>query len=382
MQTPRKLSLHFPVTGAENIFQKTQSQKLSYFNYFYFTSYQQLTAHLRKTQKTWFGIDPSFATLKPERKAQCERPSQLGFSLFQRSFVPMSNRAERRAAARLALKAAAVQANPAVMTATTAAAGSGFTPNVDFSEPEQSQKRPVSDAQFAANRANAQKSTGPTSTEGKARSSMNAVKTGLTGQTVLLPTDDAIAYQAHLDRHFHRYSPVDDQEHTLVQFIADSEWRLLRIAPLEASIYAIGRLENPDLFPDEKDPVAREALIRGKLFLLYRRELNNLALQERRLRNQQTTDLAKLDALQKERKEKEKTAATERRRSMNQACMALRNARANDLAFNPADFGFEFSIEEIDHFNAVAHTHKQISGSLPDVEKVLAAFHNLKKEAA
>ncbi len=292
----------------------------------------------------------------------------------------MSNRAERRAAARLALKAAAVQANPAAMTATAAAAaGSGFTPNVDFSEPQHSQPRPVSDAQFAANRANAQKSCGPVSTEGKARSSMNAVKTGLTGQTVLLPTDDAIAYQAHLDRHFHRYSPVDDQEHTLVQFIADSEWRLLRIAPLEASIYAIGRLENPDLFPDEKDPVAREALIRGKLFLLYRRELNNLALQERRLRNQQTTDLAKLDALQKERKEKEKTAATERRRSMNHACMALQNARANDLAFNPADFGFVFSIEEIDHFNAVAHTHKQISGSLPDVEKVLAAFHNSQK---
>jgi hypothetical protein len=39
---------------------------------------------------------------------------------------------------------------------------------------------------------NAQLSTGPRSAEGKAVS-MNAVKTGLTGRTVLLPSDDAEA---------------------------------------------------------------------------------------------------------------------------------------------------------------------------------------------
>jgi hypothetical protein len=42
----------------------------------------------------------------------------------------------------------------------------------------------VSDARLAANRANAQHSTGPTTPEGKAKSSHNAVKTGLTGRTI------------------------------------------------------------------------------------------------------------------------------------------------------------------------------------------------------
>jgi len=70
-----------------------------------------------------------------------------------------------------------------------------------------------SPARAEANRANAQHSTGPTSAEGKAKSSLNAVKTGLTGQTVLLPTDDALAYQQHLDRHFKSYAPANDAEH-------------------------------------------------------------------------------------------------------------------------------------------------------------------------
>lgn len=47
---------------------------------------------------------------------------------------------------------------------------------------------------LAANRANARLSTGPTSPAGKTKSSLNAVKTGLTGRTVLLPAENAAAY--------------------------------------------------------------------------------------------------------------------------------------------------------------------------------------------
>jgi hypothetical protein len=58
--------------------------------------------------------------------------------------------------------------------------------------------RQVSEIQLTANQENAQLSTGPKSQSGKAISSMNAVKTGLTGRTVLLPSDDVAAYQTHL----------------------------------------------------------------------------------------------------------------------------------------------------------------------------------------
>ena len=67
---------------------------------------------------------------------------------------------------------------------------------------------PISPAQLAANRANAQLSTGPTSLDGKATSCLNAIKTGLTGRTVLLHTDDAADYQRHIAAYQKELSPV------------------------------------------------------------------------------------------------------------------------------------------------------------------------------
>ena len=55
---------------------------------------------------------------------------------------------------------------------------------------------PVSDARLQANRRNAQLSCGPKSAEGKARSRANAVKHGLTGAGVALPSEDAAAVEA------------------------------------------------------------------------------------------------------------------------------------------------------------------------------------------
>jgi len=54
------------------------------------------------------------------------------------------------------------------------------------------------EARRAANQANAQLSTGPKTEEGKRKSSLNAIKTALTGATVLLPSDDVAEYQRHL----------------------------------------------------------------------------------------------------------------------------------------------------------------------------------------
>ena len=76
--------------------------------------------------------------------------------------------------------------------------------------------------QLAANRANAQLSSGPATPEGKAKVSHNALKTGLTGRTVLLPTDDVAAYQAHLERTFQHFAPETDEEKRLTQSLADT----------------------------------------------------------------------------------------------------------------------------------------------------------------
>src|SRR5882724_3972844 len=155
--------------------------------------------------------------------------------------------------------------------------------------------------QLAANRANAQLSTGPTSSEGKAKVSHNALKTGLTGRTILLPSDDVAAYQAQVDRIFRQFTPESDEEKRLTQCLADTLWRLDRIPSLEAGIYAIGRRELATQFTDEEDEAVRKSMIEAQIFLSYRRDLNNLSIQETRLRRQYEKDEADLKRLIAER---------------------------------------------------------------------------------
>src|SRR5882757_2709135 len=65
------------------------------------------------------------------------------------------------------------------------------------------------DALFEANRRNAAKSTGPKTPEGKAASSRNALKHGLTATEVLLPNENRDAYNALLQAWFDHDQPTD-----------------------------------------------------------------------------------------------------------------------------------------------------------------------------
>lgn len=151
--------------------------------------------------------------------------------------------------------------------------------------------------QVEANRQNAQLSTGPTSPEGKAISSKNALKTGLTGKAVLLPSDDAASYEQHVGAFFDELNPQGDRETELVQSIADTKWRLARIPGLEFGIYALGRIQFAEEFAHLPQAEAA-ALVEAKTFLTFQRQLNNLSIQESRLRRQYEKDLAELRRLQ------------------------------------------------------------------------------------
>lgn len=197
-----------------------------------------------------------------------------------------------------------------------------------------------SQAQIAANRANAQLSTGPKSEETKAKSSLNAVKTGLTGATVLLPSDDVVFYERHVASVFAAWKPETDREKVLVQSIADTEWRLLRIPSLESGIYALGRLQYAEKFAGQPETV-RAALLDAYIFQASRRDLTNLSLQESRLRRQREKDLAELEKLTQER-------LARREAQLNAAAHMYERFKENQDPFNPAEFGFEFSFDEIE----------------------------------
>jgi hypothetical protein len=138
--------------------------------------------------------------------------------------------------------------------------------------------------------------------------SMHAVKTGLTGCTVLLPSDDAEAYRQHLAAYENEYKPVGLRECELVQSLADIQWRLQRIPGLEMAIYARGRDEFAEQFEDF-DPAARSARIDLETFMNYQKPLRNLQLQEGRLQRQREKDMAELRELQQERREAEQSQA-------------------------------------------------------------------------
>ncbi len=201
----------------------------------------------------------------------------------------------------------------------------------------------ISEAKLRANRANAQLSTGPKSAETKAKTSLNAVKTGLTGRTVLLPTDDAAEYERHIQAFAAEYAPVGLRESDLVQSIADTWWRLKRIPCLESALLAQGYLEFAESF-DEYDPSVRPSLVQAQAFLKYEKQLRNLQLQEARLFRRYEKDRAELRQLQQARHSREAEA-------LENAAALYEAAKQKNQPFNPADCGFDFSIAEIEqHF--------------------------------
>jgi hypothetical protein len=199
--------------------------------------------------------------------------------------------------------------------------------------------------QIAANQANAQLSTGPRTEEGKERSSLNALKSGLTGRTVLLSTEDTAAYERHVAHFFAFYEPVGDEETVVVQRMADTRWRLDRCANLENNLYALGQDEFKELFPEDS-PEIRRALIQAHTFRAYQKEFRNLNIQEGRLERSFTRDYARLTELQDARFQQEKEAY-ERDLQIGKAAVAYSASIREGKPFNPAELGFEFSTDEI-----------------------------------
>ena len=123
-------------------------------------------------------------------------------------------------------------------------------------------KGPISEARLNANRENAQKSTGPTSSEGKTKSSLNAVKCNLTGNSLLFATTaEAGRYAALVSSYEKMYQPVGPEEAALTQSITDLRWRLNRIPGLEQAVIALGSQKLIEENPSLAEPEAESALI-------------------------------------------------------------------------------------------------------------------------
>jgi hypothetical protein len=93
--------------------------------------------------------------------------------------------------------------------------------------------------QIDANRRNARKSTGPTTVEGKQRSRCNAVRHGLTAETIIGALEDADDYKAFEAAIIRDYEARSVVERELVLRLASLLWRLRRASTIETGLFEI-----------------------------------------------------------------------------------------------------------------------------------------------
>ena len=175
----------------------------------------------------------------------------------------------------------------------------------------------------AINRENAQHSTGPVTLEGKARSSQNALKHGLSAKALLLPSDDPAAFQRHLDTFLDEYQPQGPTEQQLVRTLANNSWQLDRVNRLEQA-----------LFTHSHENLTLDSQMRA---------LTSLSTHRNRLTRSFESTLKQLRQLQKERRSEELGHLWDASR-----LSAL--AEHKGLPYDPAQDGFVFTEKDVEEF--------------------------------
>ncbi len=170
----------------------------------------------------------------------------------------------------------------------------------------------------SVNRANASHSTGPRTEAGKLRSSLNALRHGLTARSAVLPSEDPAAYQQHCRQLQNEYQPDTPTETLLVQQLADTSWRLNRVPLLEA-----------DLFAQVPSPQSLVPL------------LASLGLHSARLARQFQKTLDQLRSIQFDRRQRQ-------RRDLIDAAAIMEHHKHKGIPWEPADHGFVFSKDQVE----------------------------------
>ena len=200
----------------------------------------------------------------------------------------------------------------------------------------------ISDTQLQANRLNAQLSTGPKTPEGKKRSSLNALRHGLSGQIVVLPNEDMQAYLAFGQRLLEDLAPQGELEKQMVQTLVDTQWRLNRGRSVENSMFAIGH-EGPAGDIDVAHPQVHATMASARLFMQEADKVERLSRYEQRLSRTFATTLKQFREIQAERKQREAD-------ELHAASMIRRLLLMQKKPFEPGDYGFVLTTAQVDRY--------------------------------
>ena len=203
------------------------------------------------------------------------------------------------------------------------------------------EKTMLSDKQLAANRANAQLSSGPKSEDGKRKSSLNARRHNLTGQVTAMTPEDRAAHDVLSAGIIKSMAPEGELELALAHRIATDFWRLNRASAIEDNIFALGLSRHADDNIDH--PELQAAFAAARTFTAEGKSIALLTLYEQRLNRSLQKNLAVLRSLQAVRK------ADAAKLSLPNEMNELRHAAAK----NGQESGFVFSNDRMYAANAV-----------------------------
>jgi len=203
---------------------------------------------------------------------------------------------------------------------------------------------PLSPEQLAANRANAQKSTGPRTPEGKSKSRLNAFRHGITAQVIVMPPEQMEAYMNFNKDLYHAFSPGNVIEKQLVQTYCDTQWRLNNMRANEISTFALNHEDTAHLIEND-NPNVQTALAAVNTLSAKGPELRLVSLYESRLNRVLQTTLKQLQEMQAERKKREEL-------EMHDAARIEKVFKMKGEAYNPADDGFVFATKKFEQFKS------------------------------
>ncbi len=98
--------------------------------------------------------------------------------------------------------------------------------------------------QIAANKLNAQKSSGPKTDEGKKKSCMNRLSHGFASSATVMPGEDPNEFKALVDSLIAEFQPATETEQILVEKMATNSWLSQRAFRLQGYAFAEQRLRD------------------------------------------------------------------------------------------------------------------------------------------
>jgi len=222
------------------------------------------------------------------------------------------------------------------------------------------------------------------------RSSLAELRDEITRQIVILPENELAQYQAHCQAVAGSYEAVGPREQLLAQSIAELRWRINRIRTIENNLLAIAF---EALLSD--NPEVNAATAQAETFRRNHPVFNTLSICERRTYQNMEKELTELKSLQAERKalaqaeaeaqaKAEKAKAEQTQAELNEAVKLQNLCKSEGQPFDPQEFGFVFSSEEIEWeaWRRDRHRAAQIAANRTPIGRIPRPTHKKPPEMA